>query len=932
MDQTKLVYSQFYPGQVLTSESLNNAFDYLEEQIRLTRANALGFGILKGLEVETTSSYVDICPGSAITPKGEMIFIPQKVRFTSAVKIDDNPEYSYILFENEKKAKEYGKGTVVAIPSLLTYQVALLPHIAEIQRLKCSGTSCDLNLKEQVYELLPVLIRTTSVSKAYVKTPSFNFKPVSLDELSGLDTAVNINVLREKVMNLFFANKERLFNVLKSIDSDFAYNVNELLQFVPKSKISRPGITINDSWFFLYDSFADYKTEASLLTDTLLKMQALGMDGNNREQVIPFYYLQYLEDLARATNALLSFSQYFAKKYPRVRKADIPEVDYVVLSKSCRSIWINLFSSDYDWERSVLRNMIHRINAMSAAFLSGRNPDTFTLRLIRQGSRGSLAQRPVPFYYKDPESLRDVLNVGAPFFNIPPDNDYYPGQNDEVSLQGHYGKPVSAVREKLEEFIYKYDFNLNAIFVKLEKKKLNSKYVDYLNNNFLTSSTFNKIHTFLYGKRHIISQWAEQETTSSGKRVILEVDELVSKEIDRLVLKAYDKLSRGTAGIVNKEEVDKLISKEVDKLISKATDLMSRTSISKMGIADVGILIREAVDKQISARVETLALLEVDRQVSSEVDMLVSAAVDKLASTTAGTLIKEDVEKYISADVDKLISKSVEKYANTTVAKMGLVDADKLIRSAVDKQIRVRIDKLTYPTLEKLAVRKTSIPNKSKPSLSEMKTYDDYLGHRWEIPDFNTRPWIPDDFDFSKPLPPDDILEPMKPFIPTEDPDPGFVRFPGRPGVGVGSDEEADPEESEPKEDRKESAKIAARAFYSVYLSLGLNGLKSFVEKAGGVKEVDRKTSMIMAYAFKGVTFDDIANMYFYLFDGSSNMTVAQLKKDINVSTIAAMCSYAVKTYNEECRFALQTRGYKRGSTCCIFYFNEKVIGDACIG
>ena len=52
----------FEANQVLTSGHLNDAFDYLDQQTRQTRANLIGIGIVCGLEIKLDSS-----AGTAIT-------------------------------------------------------------------------------------------------------------------------------------------------------------------------------------------------------------------------------------------------------------------------------------------------------------------------------------------------------------------------------------------------------------------------------------------------------------------------------------------------------------------------------------------------------------------------------------------------------------------------------------------------------------------------------------------------------------------------------------------------------------------------------------------------------------------------------------------------------------------------------------------------
>ena len=106
MDQTHFDFPTYKDGQALDAESLNNSFSYLEEQVRLTRSNLLGWGILSGLEVETTDSdknqttSIKIKPGHAITRDGFTIQIPKTAEYQFAVKTS---------YDTSNKSKSNGK-------------------------------------------------------------------------------------------------------------------------------------------------------------------------------------------------------------------------------------------------------------------------------------------------------------------------------------------------------------------------------------------------------------------------------------------------------------------------------------------------------------------------------------------------------------------------------------------------------------------------------------------------------------------------------------------------------------------------------------------------------------------------------------------------------------------------------------------------------
>jgi len=66
-------YPVFEPDQVLTNKHLNQMFNYLDEQDRLTRCKLLGSGIVCGLEISHTNDTINITKGCGLTSQGFII-------------------------------------------------------------------------------------------------------------------------------------------------------------------------------------------------------------------------------------------------------------------------------------------------------------------------------------------------------------------------------------------------------------------------------------------------------------------------------------------------------------------------------------------------------------------------------------------------------------------------------------------------------------------------------------------------------------------------------------------------------------------------------------------------------------------------------------------------------------------------------------------
>lgn len=71
-------YPQFVADQILTAQNLQDLFNYLDEQERLTRTNLIGIGIVCGLEAYTHASgtSINISKGVGVTSAGYLVSVP----------------------------------------------------------------------------------------------------------------------------------------------------------------------------------------------------------------------------------------------------------------------------------------------------------------------------------------------------------------------------------------------------------------------------------------------------------------------------------------------------------------------------------------------------------------------------------------------------------------------------------------------------------------------------------------------------------------------------------------------------------------------------------------------------------------------------------------------------------------------------------------
>lgn len=101
----------FEANQILSHTHLNQLFDYLDEQGRLTRANLTGIGIVCGLDVSWNSdrSAVNISAGCGITSEGYLIVEPQNItlEYYREYTIPGNIEYGSFMKDTGSGREQY---------------------------------------------------------------------------------------------------------------------------------------------------------------------------------------------------------------------------------------------------------------------------------------------------------------------------------------------------------------------------------------------------------------------------------------------------------------------------------------------------------------------------------------------------------------------------------------------------------------------------------------------------------------------------------------------------------------------------------------------------------------------------------------------------------------------------------------------------------
>lgn len=181
MESTQDKYPVFEANQVLTAGHLNEIFNYLDDQERLTRANLIGIGIVCGLEirVETTGAdiTVHLAKGCGVTSKGYLIVEPGDVALVSyGEPLDDlgyppfkdknaNPVVQYQLWEmfpaGEPETTLFG-----TIPDFLDDKAVLLFLELKKEDLRnCGPTNCDDKGSQVTPTVRRLLIKVDDLGK-----------------------------------------------------------------------------------------------------------------------------------------------------------------------------------------------------------------------------------------------------------------------------------------------------------------------------------------------------------------------------------------------------------------------------------------------------------------------------------------------------------------------------------------------------------------------------------------------------------------------------------------------------------------------------------------------------------------------------------------------------------------------------------------------
>lgn len=214
MKPTKDKYPVFEANQVLTNRHLNEVFDYLDEQERLTRANLIGIGIECGLEISLETKGEDkiihISRGCGVGSAGYLLIEPEDVTLVSYRKymLPSEVDYPRFKYETGGKTQQYplwemfpaGEPNTVLLGSdkdfLTNKALVLFLELNQEGLRNCSPNNCDDKGAEITTTIRRLLINKDDLAKIIAAANLLGTGYTATDIESSLLSRLNLPDLR----------------------------------------------------------------------------------------------------------------------------------------------------------------------------------------------------------------------------------------------------------------------------------------------------------------------------------------------------------------------------------------------------------------------------------------------------------------------------------------------------------------------------------------------------------------------------------------------------------------------------------------------------------------------------------------------------------------------------------------------------------------
>ena len=216
-------FTIFENDQVLTADQLNDLFNYLDVQTRLTRTKAIGIGIICGLEMGLLeNNQVVVSKGSALTTDGDLLHFDTDQFFDQYLLFEDvNAKYPLFRMNSETVIPMYellksdtSRTEASGLEGFERVTNSGLKDYAGVLYLEeylndpdlCTGTDCDNKGQEAIRQLKVLIVHKDNLRLLLQSIPPINQNYFSLDDIFMPRVMINKSVDKYSELNTAFNN------------------------------------------------------------------------------------------------------------------------------------------------------------------------------------------------------------------------------------------------------------------------------------------------------------------------------------------------------------------------------------------------------------------------------------------------------------------------------------------------------------------------------------------------------------------------------------------------------------------------------------------------------------------------------------------------------------------------------------------------------
>ncbi len=506
-------FPTFEANQVLTNAHLNQLFQYLDEQNRITRSSLIGVGIVCGFELKVNGTTVTISNGCGISSEGYLISEFTSIDFVGYKNYTLPVELAYPTFKDSASpftqypliellaAGEPG-AQVLTANILANKAVVLFLELKKDGLRNCSPNNCDDKGAEVTAIVRPLLINRADLDKVIAKSSPaatttdiennllarLNLPDIALPRVDVLSTELKTsNSLIQAIRSALGANLVlNLSNAFVAATEAFKPLLGDISFAMAQAKLNIINTEINSGNKITYiQNYYDFIDDLIKAYDEL---RWSGLDllcrCNPADVLFPRHLMLGLTNPASVTNP-----QYYRNRFlasPALASCEEQTENLALLFKR------------------VLR-MIESFNSQPALHSFADNVADKQIR-ITPSKLGDIAlsQKAIPYYYENTVAKtpvyklwsvekthrnRSILNLSYRSFDYPSVSimvldalKYELEPYNFLRIEGHLNKPKQAVMETL--YAYKAKYRLPIEIIALETGEIRSKspYQEYFNN------------------------------------------------------------------------------------------------------------------------------------------------------------------------------------------------------------------------------------------------------------------------------------------------------------------------------------------------------------------------------------------------------------------------------------------------------------------